>query len=231
MLEPIINLSGWLHAIQINLGSKFKYQKRIIQIKRMREYSEEEMGKADLKLIIIGDTASGKSKLVERFLLDNYEQRQLSTYALTMYRHVKDFNGQKCKIDIWDTAGQEQYNNLHPSYYFAADACVMVFDVTRKSTYINLKKWYTELRKYCPHIPVVLIANKIDLKPEVTAKKFAFADKAGIELYYASAADGTNVVRTFDDILQKALEYRQSPKDSYVRDVLDILEDEEMFVN
>ena len=195
----------------------------------MREYSEKEMGKADLKLIIIGDTASGKSKLVERYLLDNYEQRQLSTYALTMYRHVKPFNGKDHKIDIWDTAGQEQYSNLHPSYYFAADAAVMVFDVTRKSTYLNLKRWYTELRKYCPYIPVILVANKIDLRPEVTSKKFAFADKVGIELFYASAADGTNVVRVFEEALERGLGYRSNPKDSYVRDVLDILEDEEMF--
>ena len=197
----------------------------------MKEYNEKEMGKADLKLIIIGDTASGKSKLVERFLLDNYEQRQMSTYALTMYRHTKVVDGRPYKIDIWDTAGQEQYNNLHPSYYFAADACVMVFDVTRKSTYINLKKWYSELKKYCPSIPVVLVANKIDLKPSVTSKKFMFATKTGMDLYYASAADGTNVVRIFEEVLDKGIKYHNDPKDSYVRDVLDVLDDDEFFAN
>ena len=197
----------------------------------MKEYNEKEMGKADLKLIIIGDTASGKSKLVERFLLDNYEKRQMSTFALTMYRHVKTMDGKTYKIDIWDTAGQEQYNNLHPSYYFAADACVMVFDVTRKSTYVNLKKWYGELRKQAPGIPVILVANKIDLKPSVTSKKFAFATKTGIPLYYASAADGTNVVRIFEDVLEKGIAYHNDPGDSYVRDVLNVLDDDEFFTN
>ena len=71
----------------------------------MKEYDKKEMGKPDLKIIIVGDTSCGKTKLVERFLLDEYEQRQLSTFALTMFRHNTKVNGKDCKIDIWDTAG------------------------------------------------------------------------------------------------------------------------------
>lgn len=73
----------------------------------VKEYDENEFQKADLKIIIIGDTACGKSKLVERFLLGNYIQRQVSTYALTLYRHVMKIGTHDIKIDIWDTGGQE----------------------------------------------------------------------------------------------------------------------------
>ena len=48
--------------------------------------------------------------------------------------------------DIWDTAGQESFNELHPTYYFGAHVCIMVFDVTRKVTYTNLRNWYGEMR-------------------------------------------------------------------------------------
>ena len=166
---------------------------------------------------------------MERFLLDNYEQRQLSTYALTMFRHRALIDGREHKVDIWDTAGQEQYNNLHPAYYFAANCCVLVFDVTRKVTYDNLKKWYGEMRAHCPHIPTVLVANKIDLRPEVTAKKFMFATKNGLPFYFTSAADGTNVVRIFQDILKMALEHKQGSQDSYLQDVLEVLDDDRLF--
>jgi Rab-like protein 2 len=68
-----------------------------------------------------------------------------------------------CELSvIWDTAGQESFNSLHPSYYFGADVCILVFDATRKITYTNLAKWYQELRTHCPHIPCILVANKID---------------------------------------------------------------------
>ena len=192
----------------------------------MKEYNKNEFSKADFKMIIIGDTACGKSKLVERFLLNNYEQRQLSTYALTMYRHTCEIDNKEYKIDLWDTAGQEQYSNLHPSYYFAADCCIMVFDVTRKSTYDNVKKWYKAMREQCGDIPTILVANKIDLKPEVTKKKFQFAVKNSLPFYFASAADGTNVVKTFKDILDMTLEYKNNPTtDNFMKDLLDAIDE------
>lgn len=52
---------------------------------------------------------------------------------------------------------------MHPSYYYRAHACVLVFDVTRKATYKNLTDWYGELRQYCEGIPCLLVANKIDV--------------------------------------------------------------------
>lgn len=51
---------------------------------------------------------------------------------------------------------------MHPSYYHHAQACILVFDATRKVTYQNLSNWYQELRKFRPNIPCLLVANKID---------------------------------------------------------------------
>ena len=65
-------------------------------------------------------------------------------------------------MQIWDTAGQETFNELHPSYYFGANVGILVFDATRKITYQNLAKWYAEMRVHCPDIPCILVANKID---------------------------------------------------------------------
>ena len=77
-------------------------------------------------------------RLVERFLMDAYEERTSSTHALTMYRYKHAVSGKQYEIDIWDTAGQESFNELHPTYYFGAHVCVLVFDVNRKVTYTNL---------------------------------------------------------------------------------------------
>ncbi len=75
-----------------------------------------------------------------------------------MYRHNTMVNGKEYKIgkspyslnksslDIWDTAGQESFNELHPSYYFGAHGAILVFDASRKITYTNLKGWYKEMR-------------------------------------------------------------------------------------
>lgn len=106
----------------------------------------------DLKIILLGDSAVGKSKLMERFLLDDYvATNQSSTYAVTVFRHVARspiIPFENLQIDFWDTAGQERFLTMHPSYYVGSHACILVFDVTRKITYSNLDVWYKELVAY-----------------------------------------------------------------------------------
>ncbi|CAI8027240.1 Rab-like protein 2A, partial [Geodia barretti] len=115
-----------------------------------------------VKIICLGDSAVGKSKLVERFLVDEFKSQQQSTYAVTLYKYETKVRGEKVIADFWDTAGQERFNSMHTSYYHQAHACILVFDVTRKITYKNLQHWYSELRQNRPDIPCILVANKID---------------------------------------------------------------------
>jgi Rab-like protein 2 len=69
---------------------------------------------------------------------------------------------------------------MHPSYYHRAHACILVFDVTRKATYTHLPDWYKELESYRKGIPVLVVANKIDVDYKVVNKQFAFATKKNV---------------------------------------------------
>jgi Rab-like protein 2 len=162
-----------------------------------KEHVGDDVPDADLKVILLGDSAVGKSKLVERYLMNEYNPRQLSTYALTLFRKEIVLEGSSIPttVDFWDTAGQESFNRMHPSYYHLAHCCILVFDVTRKMTYQHLTDWYRELREYCDGIPCVLVANKIDVDYNVTRKEFKFAKKHNLPFFFVSAADGTNVVK------------------------------------
>ncbi|XP_053518034.1 rab-like protein 2B isoform X2 [Artibeus jamaicensis] len=125
--------------------------------------------------------------------------------------------------DFWDTAGQERFQSMHASYYHKAHACIMVFDVQRKVTYRNLGTWYAELRDFRPEIPCVLVANKIDADIKMTQKSFSFARKFSLPLYFVSAADGTNVVKLFNDAIRLAVSYKQNSRD-FMDEVLQELE-------
>nr|XP_045374322.1 rab-like protein 2B isoform X1 [Camelus bactrianus] len=111
---------------------------------------------------------------------------------------------------------------MHASYYHKAHACIMVFDVQRKITYKNLSTWYTELREFRPEIPCIVVANKID-DIKVTQKSFNFAKKFSLPLYFVSAADGTNVVKLFNDAIRLAVSYKQNSRD-FMDEVLQELE-------
>ena len=81
---------------------------------------------------------------------------------------------------------QERFMSLHPGFYHNAHAAILVFDVTRKSTYKNLSVWYKELRQYRSQIPVIVLANKIDENPKATEMQFNFAKKNNLEMNYSS---------------------------------------------
>jgi len=185
-------------------------------------------GENALKIILLGDSAVGKSKLVERFLMQDYQPRMLSTYALTLFRHNAEIPNcdEKVAVDFWDTAGQERFNSMHPAYYHQAHACILCFDVTRKQTYKNLPQWIKELRDYRSKIPTICIANKVDVDYNVVNKDFAFPKKHNMKLYYCSAADGTNVISAFEDAIQQAHDYANSDdKDDFVDQVLALVND------
>lgn len=186
--------------------------------------------------------------------MDQYEPVQLSTFALTLFRKTSVIDGESvdigaslfqtlgvplsaCRphrraspppatppIDFWDTAGQERFNKMHPAYYDKAHACVLVFDVTRKSTYQHLANWYSELREFCEHIPCILVANKIDEDYKVTRKNFKFASQNDLPFFFVSAADGTNVVKALDEAVRCALKHKQSGKKDFVEEVRDLLD-------
>uniref|UniRef100_A0A3P9JYQ4 RAB, member of RAS oncogene family-like 2 n=1 Tax=Oryzias latipes TaxID=8090 RepID=A0A3P9JYQ4_ORYLA len=184
-----------------------------------KKYDAEE----NVKIICLGDSAVGKSKLMERFLMDEYRPQQMSTYALTLYKHTTTLGNKKVLVDFWDTAGQERFQSMHPSYYHNAHACIMVFDVQRKITYKNLSNWLKELREYRPEIPCCVVANKIDADLKITQRSFNFAKKHGLPFYFVSAADGTNVVKMFREMINRALEYKQNPSD-FMDEVMQELE-------
>ncbi|ELW48997.1 Rab-like protein 2A [Tupaia chinensis] len=166
-----------------------------------------------VKIICLGDSAVGKSN----------QPQQLSTYALTLYKHTATVDGKTILVDFWDTAGQERFQSMHASYYHKAHACIMVFDVQRKVTYKNLSTWYTELREFRPEIPCIVVANKIDADIKVTQKSFSFARKFSLPLYFVSAADGTNVVKLFNDAIRLAVSYKQNSQD-FMDEILQELE-------
>ncbi|NWT10587.1 RBL2A protein, partial [Vireo altiloquus] len=180
-----------------------------------------------VKIICLGDSAVGKSKcrglLSVRSLTRRSRPQQLSTFALTLYQHRARVGGQEVRVDFWDTAGQERFRSMHASYYHQAHACIMVFDVQRKVTYKNLNSWYKELREFRPEIPCIVVANKIDADMKVTQRSFNFARKFSLPFYFVSAADGTNVVKLFNDAIRLAVAYKQHSGD-FMDEVLRELE-------
>merc|ERR1740130_654076 len=93
--------------------------------------------------------------------------------------------------------------------------------------YKNLERWFAEIRTHCPDIPVICVANKIDVQPEMAKKKFNFAEKNSLPFYFASASDGRNVVRVFREAIQLAIKNKEQPPDEVMAEIWALLRDDD----
>ena len=176
-------------------------------------FPQSNISRADVKVVLLGDSAVGKTKLVERYLLKEYNPVNNSTYALTLYEHHENLAGRDILVSLWDTAGQERFESIHSSFFYRANAAILVFDATRKETYQHLEEWHSQLIAQRGNIPVIVVVNKIDLAPGMAKKQFQWPQSHGYPVYYTSAAKGANVVRAFQEAIKLAWTQKNNPDD------------------
>ncbi|XP_040162362.1 ras-related protein Rab-14 isoform X1 [Anopheles arabiensis] len=166
------------------------------------------------KYIIIGDMGVGKSCLLHQFTEKKFMASCPHTIGVEFGTRIIEVDKQKIKLQIWDTAGQERFRAVTRSYYRGAAGALMVYDITRRSTYNHLSSWLTDTRNLTnPSTVIFLIGNKSDLEStrEVTYEEAKnFADEHGLLFAEASAMTGQNVEEAF---LETARKIYQSIKD------------------
>jgi len=116
---------------------------------------------------------------------------------------------------IWDTGGQERFTNIRSHYFNGARGALIVYDITNKRSFDNVKKWYQEVKKYCEGIPIILVGNKSDLEqvrmiPSKDGEKIA--KKLGCPFFEASAKTGENVEFIFRALNSMLLDHAQKKK-------------------
>ena len=127
------------------------------------------------KVIMIGDSNVGKTRLIDRYVNDKFNPYYSITIGLEFCSHDLIIDGKSVKIQIWDSSGQEKYKSLTKIYYKGAVGVFYIYDITRKETFDNIKsQWLTEFKSNSmSDIVGILIGNKCDLtdKRDVTIEE------------------------------------------------------------
>jgi len=159
------------------------------------------------KVIIVGDSGVGKSCLVKRWIFDDFKSTLCS---LGVEEHIKsyDVKGETVSIQIWDTAGQEQFRSLTNRFYRGAHGVLVVYDVTNIHSFENITKWLQDIDSFATaEAPpkILLIANKIDAQNRTvsTQQGQILAQRQGLFFMEASAKTGRHVDSAIQILLQE----------------------------
>ncbi|CAH9090694.1 unnamed protein product [Cuscuta epithymum] len=153
------------------------------------------------KLLLIGDSGVGKSCLLLRFADDSYLDSYISTIGVDFKIRTMEQDGKTIKLQIWDTAGQERFRTITSSYYRGAHGIIIVYDITDKESFTNVKQWLNEIDRYASeNVNKLLVGNKCDMDANRAVSYDVakdFADEIGIPFLETSAKNAINVEQAF----------------------------------
>ncbi|WCJ22474.1 hypothetical protein M5689_004562 [Euphorbia peplus] len=159
------------------------------------------------KVVVIGDSAVGKTQLLSRFTKDEFCFDSKSTIGVEFQTRTITIKTKVVKAQIWDTAGQERYRAVTSAYYRGALGAMLVYDITKRPTFDHVARWVEELRAHADNsIVIMLIGNKADLTDQravPTEDAVEFADEQGLFFFETSAFNGENVERAFFRLLEE----------------------------
>ncbi|XKL64401.1 hypothetical protein PGB90_004487 [Kerria lacca] len=119
------------------------------------------------KIVLIGDCSTGKSCIVERFRNGTYNEPQPATVGVDFSIKTVCMHGKTIKLQIWDTAGMERFRTVTQSYYRSANGVIIVYDTTKRATFLNVQKWIDEARRNTgSNVLLFLVGTKCDLEDE-----------------------------------------------------------------
>ncbi|CAA0827124.1 Ras-related protein RABA4c [Striga hermonthica] len=157
------------------------------------------------KIVLIGDSAVGKSQLLARFSRNEFSLDSKATIGVEFQTRTVAIDQKTIKAQIWDTAGQERYRAVTSAYYRGAVGAMLVYDVTKQQTFDHVARWLDELRGHADkNIVIMLVGNKTDLenlRKVSTEGAKDFAQGENLFFMETSALESTNVEPAFLTVL------------------------------
>lgn len=170
------------------------------------------------KIAFLGGAGVGKTSLINRFMYDQFTRNYETTVGIDYFTKSMIVDDIKMNLRIWDTAGQEQFQSLVPSYLRNTEMVIIVYDVSEPNTLESAKKWYDETTKIRGNdVCCLLVGNKIDLSSNVEESEVNdFIKSNNMSHLLVSAKTGEHVTDLFITAAREAYKSQASNKDTIV---------------
>jgi len=159
------------------------------------------------KICILGDFAVGKTSMIRRYVLDEFDDRYITTLGTKITKKTLNVDDRSLTFQIWDIVGNVKFSKIQGQYYQGSDGAFIIFDVTRKDTFENVTKWADMFLQVAEKAKLAIIANKVDLAStfDYKAGMKAVAEKYNALTFETSAKTGASVEPAFSALGKRVL--------------------------
>lgn len=156
------------------------------------------------KVLIIGDSAVGKTNIMLRICDEKFIPSHVTTIGVDFKLKTIEVKGKKIKMQIWDTAGQERFKTITQQYYKGSHGIIMTYAVNDRNSFKSITNWLNQVKEKISNkeVPIVLLANKCDLPDrEIEMSEGQhLADSLGIPFYETSAKENIGIKEAFENV-------------------------------
>ena len=188
----------------------------------MIEEEEDQDEYISCKIVLLGETGVGKTSIITRYITNSFSEVVMTSTGSSFFSKKIELNeNDKITLQIWDTAGQERYRSLAKIFYQSAAAAILVYDITLKKSFEDIKKyWSKQIKENSPeNIILALVANKSDdyVNQVINIDEGKqLAKELNAIFVCTSAKNGIGIDNLFKMIAEKFVDPNKSIKESYM---------------
>jgi small GTP-binding protein len=167
--------------------------------------SDDEEG-LSVKVTLLGNSGVGKTCIIKRYTDNEFDPQTVPTPGASYSQKIVIINNKPITLDVWDTAGQEQYRSLGRHFYKDSFIVCLVYDITNRESFEDLKTWYNDLKEYGEkNVITAVVGNKSDCYEEEVIKEEEgrkYAEEINSKYFLVSAKEGDNIELLFNTLAQ-----------------------------
>ena len=160
-----------------------------------------------VKFIIVGDSSVGKSNILLRFSRNEFDSGHQATLGIEFANKHVIHNNVDYLVQIWDTAGQENFRSVTRAYYKASAVAMVVYDITKEESFSHIQSWMKDCKELAPStVLIALIGNKSDLEDQRVITKERgenLARENNMMFFETSALNGNGIENAFKKCIEK----------------------------
>lgn len=170
---------------------------------------DEQPCDASMKVLLLGDSAVGKTCLVNRYIQDTFSQEFITTIGIDYRVKMLEADGKVCRLEIWDTAGQERFRAITKMYLHNVDGVLLVFDITNRESYDHVESWIRQMSEVtdsrCAKVLVGTHGDMASVRVVTTEEILELSRKRNMPYIETSAKAALNVGDAFSQLVENML--------------------------